>query len=51
MFCSRIFILAGGADYWVYGYLLIYIWLECIIALGIVRKRLPLNSEFLTMDA
>lgn len=50
MFCSRIFILIGGADYWVYGYLFIYVWLECIIALGIVKKRLPLNSELLTLS-
>ena len=27
MFSSRLFILLGGADYWVYGYLVIYIWL------------------------
>ena len=50
MFCSRIFIMIGGADYWVYGYLFIYVWLGCIIALGIVKKRLPLNSELLTMS-
>ena len=27
MFSSRLFIMLGGADYWVYGYLVIYIWL------------------------
>ena len=50
MFCSRFFILIGGADYWLYGYLIIYVWLECVIALGIVKKRFPLNSELLTMS-
>jgi hypothetical protein len=45
MFASRLFIMLGGADYWVYGYLVIYIWLQLIIALGIVKKRLPFNNE------
>jgi len=45
MFCSRLFIMLGGANYWVYGYLVIYIWLELIIVLGIVRRRLPFNSQ------
>ena len=45
IFCSRLFILLGGSDYWVYGYLVTYVWLECIIALGIVEKRLPFDSE------
>ena len=45
IFCSRLFIMLGGSDYWLYGYLVIYVWLECIIALGIVEKRLPYNTE------
>ena len=45
VFCSRFFILLGGSDFWIYGYLVIYVWLQCIIALGIVRKRLPFNSQ------
>ena len=45
MFASRLFIMLGGADYWVYGYLVIYIWLQLIIALGIVRQRLPFNNQ------
>ena len=44
-FSSRCFIMLGGSDYWYYGYLAIYVWLEAIIATGIVAKRLPLNSE------
>ena len=35
----------GGENYWIYGYLVIFVWLECTIAIGIVRKRLPFNSE------
>lgn len=45
IFCSRLFILLGGSHYWIYGYLVIYVWLQCIIALGIVRKRLPFNNQ------
>ena len=45
VFSSRCFILLGGSDYWIYGYLVIYIWLECIIALGIVQRRLPYSHE------
>jgi len=45
IFSSRLFILLGGPNYWVYGYLVTFVWLECIIALGIVQRRLPLNSE------
>ena len=45
IFCSRLFIMLGGSDYWLYGYLVIYVWLQCIIALGIVEKRLPYNTE------
>ena len=45
IFSSRLFIMLGGSDYWLYGYLVIYVWLECIIALGIVEKRLPFNTE------
>jgi hypothetical protein len=45
IFCSRLFIFMGGKDYWVYGYLAMYIWTECMIALNIVRKRLPFNTE------
>ena len=45
IFCSRLFILLGGSDYWVYGYLTTYIWLACIIVLGIVEKHLPFNTE------
>ena len=45
IFCSRLFILLGGAHFWIYGYLVIFVWLQSIIALGIVRRRLPLNSE------
>ena len=45
IFCSRLFIMLGGSDYWLYGYLVIYIWLECVIALGIVERRLPYNTE------
>jgi len=44
IFCSRLFIMLGGAHYWIYGYLVIFVWLECTIAVGIVRKRLPFNS-------
>lgn len=36
IFSSRLFIMLGGSDYWLYGYLVIYVWLQCIIALGIV---------------
>lgn len=45
IFCSRLFIMLGGPDYWLYGYIVIFVWLECIIALGIVQKRLPYNHE------
>ena len=45
VFSSRCFIMLGGSDYWFYGYLVIYMWLQAIIAFGIVAKRLPLNSE------
>lgn len=45
IFCSRLFILLGGSHYWIYGYLVIYVWLQSIIALGIVRKRLPFNNQ------
>ena len=45
IFSSRLFIMLGGSDYWLYGYLVIYVWLECIIALGIVEKRLPFDNE------
>ena len=45
IFCSRLFILLGGSHCWIYGYLVIYVWLQCIIALGIVRKRLPFNNQ------
>lgn len=51
MFSSRVFICLGGSDYWVYGYLVIFVWLQCIIALGIVEKRLPYNSELVTQPA
>lgn len=51
MFCSRVFICLGGSDYWVYGYLVIFVWLQCIIALGIVEKRLPYNSEMIAQPA
>ena len=27
IFCSRLFIMLGGSDYWLYGYLVIYVWL------------------------
>ena len=27
IFCSRLFILLGGSHYWIYGYLVIYVWL------------------------
>ena len=45
IFSSRLFIMLGGSDYWLYGYLVIYVWLECVIALGIVERRLPYNTE------
>lgn len=45
IFCSRLFIFIGGKDLWVYGYLAMYIWTECMIALNIVERRLPLNTE------
>ena len=45
IFCSRFFIMLGGEDYWVYGYLVIFIWLECLISLGIVERRLPYNTD------
>jgi len=44
-FSSRLCILLGGSHYWVYGYLVIFVWLQCIIALGIVEKRLPFSRE------
>ena len=45
IFCSRFFIMLGGSEYWFYGYMFTYVWLESAIVLGIVEKRLPYNSE------
>lgn len=45
VFASRAFIMLGGSDNWYYGYLVIFVWLECVIATGIVARRFPLQTE------